>query len=146
MKTLSDIELLALAKAVNFSEVNDESVLAPKTSASVNFWVHVEGEVSRGNPAKDRTGTNYARSVPNILLLLEEMGVTRNHAPRHIMERWAAIGSMTKKQVEAAFVKGSPEEQRYQEMNALFTSEILDKLPRIPAKATVKADVTLKKK
>ena len=145
MTDLSAIELLALAKAVNFSEVNDETVLPPNTTVPVDFTVTVSGEVGRGNPASPRRATNSARSVPNILLLLQEMGVTRNYAPRHIIERWAAIGSMTRKQVEASFSTGSAEEQQYQEMMALFQSEIVENLPKIPAKATVKSKVTLTK-
>ena len=52
---------------------------------------------------------------------------------------------MTKKDIEKSFKPGSQAEQDYQEMLALFQTEIVDNLPKIPAKATVKSKVTLKK-
>ena len=144
-QTLTNLELLALAKLVKLADVNDETALPPGASASVNFTVDVEGRIERG-PSSTRAGTNRARSVPTICLLLHELGCTREYAPVHIIELWNRLAGLTKKSMEdhvAALTKD--ERANYAAMLALFDTEIVANLPRIPAKGGVKFKGTVEK-
>lgn len=144
MKNLSTIQLLALAKCVELRDANDEAALPPKTTATVDFTVRVQGELSRG-PSSDRSGTNRARTAQAMVMLLVTSGVTRQHSPAQLIESWAAFGSLDKAGM-AKRVATLPTEQRdlFDECLALFETEIVAALPRIPAKGYVKfkGDVT----
>jgi hypothetical protein len=144
-QTLTNLEMIALAKLIKLSDVNDESVLPPSSAASVNFTVNVEGSVERG-PSSSRAGTNRARSVPTICLLLHELGCTREYAPRHIIDLWNRLSGLSKQAVEAHVSALTADEQtNYRAMLSLFDSEIVDNIPRIPTKGYVKFRGTAKK-
>ncbi len=144
-QTLSTVDLIALAQAVKLAECNDEAALPPETSAPVDFTVHVSGEVVRGKSAT-RAGTNRARSVPVICLMLHELGCTRSHTPGHIIELWSRLAGLSKKAMaEKAAALTAEEQSRYETMLALFDSEIVDNLPRIAQKGGVKFHGTVKK-
>ena len=137
-QTLSDLEKLALTKLIKLSDVNDESVLPPGTIASVNFTVNVEGDIERG-PSSTRAATNRARSVPTICLLLQELGCTREYAPKHIIELWNRLSGLSKQSMESHVTSLSQGEQdNYKAMLALFDSEIVDNIPRIGTKGYLK--------
>jgi hypothetical protein len=139
-KTLTNIEAMALAKAVDFRSVNDESSLPPQSSVEVDFTARITGTLNRGK-GSNRSGTNRARTVPVICLFLHEMGITRDHAPRHIIERWANLGSLTKKEMAVKVAGLTDDEQdQYSEMLALFETEVVANLPQIPAKGGIKFD------
>jgi hypothetical protein len=144
MKSLDPIQLLALAKAVELRDANDEVALPPKTSATVDFTVRIQGELSRGD-SSDRAGVNHARTPGAMVMLLVLSGVTRQHSPAQLIETWAAFGSLDKKGM-AARVASLTIEQRdlYNECMELFKTKIVAALPRIPAKGYVKfkGDVT----
>ena len=144
-QTLTTIELLALAKLVKMADVNDETALPPGSSAFVNFSVDVEGSIERG-PSSTRAGTNRARSVPTICLLLHELGCTREYAPDHIIDLWNRLAGLSKKAVEAHVSALTADEQsNYKAMLDLFDGEIVDNIPRIPTKGYVKFRGTAKK-
>ena len=137
-QTLTPLEKLALAKLINMSDANDESALPPGTVAAVNFTVDVEGSIERG-PSSTRAGTNRARSVPTICLLLHELGCTREYAPDHIIELWNRLAGLSKQSMENHVTALSKNEQdNYEAMLALFDSEIVGNIPRIPTKGYVK--------
>jgi hypothetical protein len=144
-QTLTVVEKIALAKAVSLQECNDETELLPNTQKRVKFSVEVDGVLSRG-PSSDRAGTNRARSVPTICLLLQELGCTREYAPDHIIELWNRLSGLTKEAMKSR-VGGldSEEREKYNSMLELFDSEIVDNLPRIPTKGYVKFDGTVSK-
>lgn len=140
MSNLSTIEQLAFAKAISLQSCNDETALPPETAQHVKFSVEVEGILSRG-PSSDRAGTNRARSVPTICLLLQELGCTREYAPEHVIELWNRLSGLTKAAMEKRVGSLTAEEQaKYQSMLDLFDSEIVGNLPRIPTKGYVKFD------
>ena len=144
MKNLDPIQLLALAKCVELRDANDEVALPPKTSATVDFTVHIKGEISRG-AGSDRAGTNRARTAEAMVMLLVTSGVTRNHAPAALIEAWKTFGSLDKKGMAQRVATLTPEQQDLrEECLALFQTEIVGSLPRIPAKGGVKfkGDVT----
>ncbi len=144
-QTLTDLEMIALSKLIKLSDVNDESVLPPSSAASVNFTVNVEGSVERG-PSSNRAGTNRARSVPTICLLLHELGCTREYAPSHIVDLWNRLSGLSKQAVEVHVSALTADEQaNYRAMLSLFDSEIVDNIPRIPTKGYVKFRGTAKK-
>ena len=138
LNTLSELQLLALAKCVELRDNNDEAALPPATSATVDFTVHVKGDLSRG-PSSTRAGTNRARTAEAMVMLLVTSGITRNHAPAALIEAWKTFGSLDKKGM-AARVASLTTEQRdlHDECLALFQTEIVGSLPRIPAKGYVK--------
>jgi len=137
-QTLTPIEQLALAKVINLQSCNDESVLVPDSTVHVKFTAEVEGVLSRG-PSSTRAGTNRARSVPTICLLLQELGCTREYAPNHIIELWNRLSGLTKATMADRVSSLSADEQaKYQTMLDLFDSEIVDNLPRISTKGYVK--------
>ena len=144
MKNLDPIQLLALAKCVELRDANDEAALPPATSATVDFTVHIKGDLTRGH-SSDRAGTNRARTAEAMVMLLVTSGVTRNHAPVALIEAWKTFGSLDKKGM-AQRVATLTTEQRdlHDECLALFQTEIVGSLPRIPAKGYVKfkGDVT----
>ena len=96
MENLDPIQLLALAKCVELRDANDEAALPPSTSASVDFMVHVKGDLSRG-PSSTRAGTNRARTAQAMVMLLVTSGVTRQHSPAQLIEAWKTFGSLDKK-------------------------------------------------
>lgn len=135
---LSPVEAMALAQAVKISQCNDDSALPEQTSEAVDFTVHIKGEVSRGL-GSSRRGTNRARTSASMIMLLVSSGVTRNHSPRQIIEKWNQIGSLDK----AAFTQlynGLSDDDRalYDECISLFETEIVGNLPLIPSKGGVK--------
>ena len=144
MENLDPIQLLALAKCVELRDANDEAALPPSTSASVDFVVHVKGDLSRG-PSSTRAGTNRARTAQAMVMLLVTSGVTRQHSPAQLIEAWKTFGSLDKKGM-AQRVASLTTEQRdlFDECLALFETEIVGSLPRIPSKGYVKfkGDVT----
>jgi len=144
MENLDPIQLLALAKCVELRDANDEAALPPATSATVDFTVHVKGELSRG-PSSDRAGTNRARTAEAMVMLLVTSGVTRQHAPAQLIEAWKAFGSLDKKGMAQRIATLTTEQRDlHDECLALFQTEIVGSLPRIPAKGYVKfkGDVT----
>jgi hypothetical protein len=136
--SLDPIQLLALAKAVELRNANDEAALPPGTTATVDFVAHIKGDLSRG-PSSDRAGVNHARSAGAMCMLLVLCGVTREHSPAQLIETWASFGSLDKKAM-AARVASLTTEQRdlYNECMELFQTKIVAALPRIPAKGYVK--------
>ena len=144
MKSLDPIQLLALAKCVELRDANDETALPPATSATVDFTVHVKGDLSRG-PSSDRAGTNRARTAEAMVMLLVTSGVTRQHSPAQLIEAWKTFGSLDKKGMAARIATLTTEQRDlHDECLALFQTEIVGSLPRIPAKGYVKfkGDVT----
>jgi len=144
MENLDPIQLLALAKCVELRDANDEAALPPATSATVDFTVHVKGELSRG-PSSDRAGTNRARTAEAMVMLLVTSGVTRQHAPAQLIEAWKTFGSLDKKGMAQRIATLTTEQRDlHDECLALFQTEIVGSLPRIPAKGYVKfkGDVT----
>jgi hypothetical protein len=144
MENLNPIQLLALAKCVELRDANDEAALPPATSATVDFTVHVKGELSRG-PSSDRAGTNRARTAEAMVMLLVTSGVTRQHAPAQLIEAWKTFGSLDKKGMAQRIATLTTEQRDlHDECLALFQTEIVGSLPRIPAKGYVKfkGDVT----
>jgi len=145
-QTLSPIEQLALAKVINLQSCNDESVLVPESDVHVKFTAEVEGVLSRG-PSSTRAGTNRARSVPTICMLLQELGCTREYAPDHIIELWNRLSGLTKAAMEKRVSSLTADEQvKYRTMLDMFDSEIVDNLPRIATKGYVKFDGAAVKK
>jgi hypothetical protein len=144
-QTLTNLEMLALAKLVKLADVNDETTLPPGTAAFVNFSVDVEGNIERG-PSSTRAGTNRARSVPTICLLLHELGCTREYAPDHIIDLWNRLAGLSKQAVESHLsALTSAEQSNYRSMLDLFDAEIVDNIPRIPTKGYLKFRGTAKK-
>ncbi|MAG24266.1 MAG: hypothetical protein QF662_04890 [Phycisphaerae bacterium] len=144
-KTLTQIEKLAVAKAVNLQSCNDETALPPGTDTFVSFTAEIEGHLSRG-PSSTRAATNRARSVPTICLLLQELGCTREYAPDHIIQLWNDLSGLSKKAMESRLGSMKTEDQvKYQTMLTLFDTEIVDNIPRIDTKGYVKFDGTIKK-
>jgi hypothetical protein len=138
LETLSSLEMLALSKAISFASVNDEAVLPEGTSAPVSFTVEIDGTVVRGQ-GSNRLGTNHARSVPVICLLLAEMGVTRNFAPAHIIQLWSTLGGLDKATLATRRASLDADKSAALEaMEDLFESQIVANLPRIPSKGGVK--------
>ncbi len=144
-QTLTTIDLLTLAQAVKLSGCNDEVALPPQSSVPVDLTVHFSGTLERGK-GTPRAGTNRARSVPTICLLLQELGCTRDYAPAHIIELWNRLAGLTKKSMEDRVAALTKEEQtNYAAMLGLFDTEIVANLPRIPAKGGVKFKGTVEK-
>ena len=138
LDTLSPLEMLALSKAISFASVNDDTVLPEGVSAPVSFTVAIDGAVSRGK-GSSRLGTNHARSVPVICLLLAEMGVTRNYAPAHIIQMWSTLGGLDKASLKARRASLDADKSAALEaMEDLFQTQIVEFLPRIPSKGGVK--------
>jgi hypothetical protein len=144
-QTLTTIDLLTLAQAVRLAECNDEAALPPQSSTTVDLTARFVGVLERGK-SSDRAGTNRARSVPVVALLLHELGCTRDYAPSHIVELWNRLSGLSKKAMQdhvAALSQG--EQDNYSAMLNLFNTEIVDNLPRIPAKGGVKFKGTVEK-
>ncbi len=138
LNTLSELELLAMAKCVELRDNNDEAALPPATSATVDFMVHVKGDLSRG-PSSSRAGTNRARTAQAMVMLLVTSGVTRQHSPAQLIEAWKTFGSLDKKGMAQRVATLTTEQQDlFDECLALFETEIVGALPRIPAKGYVK--------
>lgn len=135
---LNPVELMALCKTVNLSGVNCEDSLPPASSAYVDFTVRIQGELARGE-AKDRAGTNRARTAEAMVMLLVMSGVTRTHSPSKIIQAWRDLGSLDKAAM-AERVKGLEPKDRalHDECLELFESEIVANLPRIPTKGYLK--------
>lgn len=136
--SLSAVEYLALAQMVKIGGCNDDAALPPQSTAAVDFTVRVTGEVTRGASA-DRAGTNRARTAGAMIMLLVISGVTRQHSPAKLIESWKTLGSLDKKAMEARVATLSDEQRGlYEDCMALFATEIVANLPRIPAKGGVK--------
>ena len=144
-QTLSEIDLLTLAQAVKLGDNNDEVALPPQSSVSVDLTARFVGLLERGK-SSSRAGTNRARSVPVICLLLHELGCTREYAPDHIIELWNRLAGLSKQSMESCVSSLSSDEQaNYKAMLALFESEVVGNIPRIPAKGYVKFKGTVEK-
>ena len=142
---LSPVEAMALAQAIRIADCNDDSALPDLTSETVDFTVHVKGEVTRG-AGSSRRATNRARTSASMIMLLVSSGVTRNHSPRQIIEKWNEIGSLDKAAFQTLYNSLDAEQQSlYDECAALFESEIVGNLPLIPAKGGVKFKGSVKK-
>ena len=144
MENLDPIQLLALAKCVELRDANAEAALPPSTSATVDFTVRIKGDLSRG-PSSTRAGTNRARTAEAMVMLLVTSGVTRQHSPAQLIEAWKTFGSLDKKSMAQRVASLTPEQRDLRdECLALFETEIVGSLPRIPSKGYVKfkGDVT----
>lgn len=142
---LSPVEAMALAQAIRIADCNDVSALPDMATETVDFTVHVKGEVTRG-ASSSRRATNRARTSASMIMLLVSSGVTRNHSPRQIIEKWNEIGSLDKAAFKTLYNSLDAEQQSlYDECVALFESEIVGNLPLIPAKGGVKFDGLVKK-
>ena len=138
LNTISSLELLALAKAVELRDVNCETALPPKASASVDFTVTIKGELTRGENST-RSATNRARTAQAMCMLLVTSGVTREHGAAKVIEAWANFGSLDKNAMKNRIASLDPRDKAlFDECMALFQSEIVDNLPRIPARGGVK--------
>ena len=71
LTTLSSLELLALAKAVELRDVNCEAALPPKATASVDFTVSIKGDLARG-ASSTRSATNRARTAQAMCMFSQE--------------------------------------------------------------------------
>ena len=142
---LSPVEAMALAQAIRIADCNDDTALPDLTSEAVDFTVHIKGEVTRG-AGSSRRGTNRARTSASMIMLLVSSGVTRNHSPRQIIEKWNEIGSLDKAAFQTLYNSLDAEHQAlFNECSALFESEIVGNLPLIPAKGGVKFKGSVKK-
>ena len=137
-QTLDTIDLLAIAQSVKLAGCNDEAALPPCSSVPVDLTARFVGMLERGK-SSDRAGTNRARSVPVICLLLQELGCTREYAPSHVVELWNRIAGLSKQSIEDHVAALSKDErENYKAMLDLFESEIVANIPRIPTKGYVK--------
>ena len=144
-QTLDNIDLLAIAQSVKLAGCNDEGALPPNSSVPIDLTARFVGTLERGK-SSTRAGTNRARSVPTICLLLQELGCTREYAPVHIIELWNRLAGLTKKSMEDHVTALSQDEQdNYSAMLNLFDAEIVDNLPRISTKGYVKFKGTVEK-
>lgn len=135
---LTSVEAMALAQSIRIAECNDVSALPEQTTVPVDFTVHVKGEVTRG-VGTPRRATNRARTSASMVMLLVASGITRNHSPRQIIEKWSNIGSLDKAAFSRLYDGLSDEDKEvYNECIQLFESEIVGKLPLIPVKGGVK--------
>ena len=98
-QTLDNIDLLAIAQSVKLAGCNDEGALPPNSSVPIDLTARFVGTLERGK-SSTRAGTNRARSVPTICLLLQELGCTREYAPVHIIDLWNRLAGLTKKSME----------------------------------------------
>ena len=136
--TLTPPELLALAQMIRLNDCNDDVALPPNSSTEVDFTVSVKGEVSRGKDST-RAGTNRARTSQAMIMLLVISGVTRQHSPAKLVEAWKGFGSLDKKGMEARIASLSTDDRDlFEECMELFQTEIVEALPRIPAKGGVR--------
>ena len=135
---LTPVEAMALAQSIRIAECNDVSALPEQTTVPVDFTVHIKGEVTRG-VGTPRAATNRARTSASMVMLLVASGITRNHSPRQIIEKWSNIGSLDKVAFNQLYNGLSDEDKGvYDECIQLFESEIVGKLPLIPVKGGVK--------
>ena len=142
---LSPVEAMALAQAIRIADCNDDTALPDLTSEAVDFTVHIKGEVTRG-AGSSRRGTNRARTSASMIMLLVSSGVTRNHSPRQIIEKWNEIGSLDKAAFQTLYNSLDAEHQAlFDECSVLFESEIVGNLPLIPVKGGVKFKGSVKK-
>jgi hypothetical protein len=136
--TLNPVELLALAQMIRLNDCNDDVALPPNSSATVDFSVNVSGEVVRGD-SSTRAGTNRARTAQAMIMLLVFSGATRQHSPAKLIEAWKLFGTLDKKGMTQRIASLSTDERDlFEECMALFQTEIVEALPRIPAKGGVK--------
>lgn len=135
---LTPVEAMALAQSIRIAECNDDIALPEQTTVPVDFTVHIKGEVTRG-VGTPRAATNRARTSASMVMLLVASGITRNHSPRQIIEKWSNIGSLDKVAFNQLYNGLSDEDKEvYDECIQLFESEIVGKLPLIPVKGGVK--------
>ncbi len=137
-QTLTAIEMLALAQAIRLNDCNDDVALPPDSVAHVNFTVEVDGDVVRGS-GSTRSGTNRARTAQAMIMLLVFSGATRQHSPAKLVEAWKTFGTLDKKGMATRIASLSQEDRDlFESCMSLFQTEIVDALPRIPAKGGVK--------
>jgi len=145
VSNLSALELLALAQAVRLNDCNDELALPPESAAAVDFTVTIKGNVKRGK-STPRRATNRARTAEAMVMLLVASGVTRQHSPKALIEAWRTFGSLNKAGMEARIASLDADDRSlFEDCMALFQSEIVDNLPKIPAKGGVKFDGSVKR-
>jgi hypothetical protein len=130
--------MLALAQAIRLNDCNDDVALPQNSSATVCFTAEIAGEVVRG-AGNSRSGTNRARTAQAMIMLLVFSGATRQHSPAKLIEAWKDFGTLDKKGMEARIASLSKEDRDlFESCMSLFQTEIVDALPRIPAKGGVK--------
>lgn len=143
---LSPIEKLALAKALSFASVNDVEILPHNTEKNVDFNLRITGSVRRGDFPTPRRGTNRALTVEAMVMLLLFSGVTRQYSPEKIIQMWGELGSLNKAAMKSRIEAMSQEERNtFDSILELFNSRIVDALPKITAKGTVKTNLKLSK-
>jgi hypothetical protein len=137
-QTLTDLELLALAKAVELKHSNCETALPPGGSAQVDFTARFRGVIERGDRS-NRAGTNRARTAQAMIMLLVYSGVTREHSPAKLIEAWKSFGTLDKKGMAQRIASlDQNDRDLFEECMSLFQTEIVEKVPRIPTKGYVK--------
>lgn len=143
---LSPIEKIALAKALSFASVNDVEILPHNTEENVDFNLHITGSVRRGDFPTPRRATNRALTVEAMVMLLLFSGVTRQYSPEKIIQMWGELGSLNKAAMKSRIEAMSQEERNtFDSILELFNSRIVDALPKIAAKGTVKTNLKLSK-
>ena len=144
LSTLTTLEMLALSKCVDARTANCEEALPPCSSADVDFTVHVKGSLKRGERST-RAATNRARTAQAMVMLLVTSGVTRQHSPAKLIEAWKTFGTLDKNGMANRIATLSDDDRNlYLECMALFETEIVEALPRIPSKGYVKFDGSVK--
>lgn len=145
ISNLSSLQLLALSQAVRLNDHNDELALPPGSSAAVDFTVTIKGNVKRGKSTA-RRGTNRARTAEAMVMLLVASGATRQHSPKALIEAWQTFGSLDKAGMEARIASlDAGDRNLFEDCMVLFQTEIVDNLPKIPAKGGVKFEGSVKR-
>ncbi len=135
---LDPIQAMALSKSIKLSEVNNEDEMPPLSSASVDFYVHIQGQLARGE-AKSRAGTNRALTAMAFIATLDHMGFMRDITPDKIVEAWKHFGSLTRAEIGEHKNNLDPEAKaRFEECELLFEEKIVGELPRIQTKGYLK--------
>lgn len=135
---LSDLQAMAVLKAVSGAKVNNEEVLPPGTSESVKFGVIFDGTVVRGI-ATERRGTNRALTLLAVISTLTKMGFMRENIPSMLVETWANFGGMTKKELENHRDSLDPQSKAlFEDCERLFQEKVIDQLPKIMPKGGLK--------
>jgi hypothetical protein len=135
---LDPVQAMALTKALKLSEVNDENELPQGSSASVDFCVHLTGDLTRGE-AKSRAGTNRALTAMAFIATLDHMGFMRDVQPDKIVEAWKHFGSLTRSEIGEHKKRLEPEAKaRFEDCERLFEDKVVNELPRIPTRGYLK--------
>ena len=145
LETLSAVEALAVAQSIRLGDVNDDVALPAEKEAEVDFTCRFVGKVKRGK-SSTRAGTNRARTAQAMVMLLVTSGATRKHSPAKLIEAWKTFGSLDKAGMEARLLSLSTEDKAlFDDCMALFQTEIVDNIQRIPAKGGVKFEGKVEK-